>query len=77
MYAKYLNQYEIQYYRGNVLRHEGMCYSNPKAEVIALAGYKPVVDDEKPELEENQILVISYVDEPDLIRRVYTVESAV
>ena len=75
MYAKYLNEYEIEYYRGNILRYGGICYSNPSSEAVNMAGYKPVIEGEQPAILENGILVISYVNEPDCIRRIYRVES--
>lgn len=75
MYAKYINEYEIEYYRGSVLRYGGICYSNPSSEAVKKAGYKPVVDGEQPAVSEGKILVISYVDEPECIRRTYSIES--
>ena len=38
MYAKYINEYEIEYYRGSVLRYGGICYSNPSSEAVKKAG---------------------------------------
>ena len=74
MYAKYLNEQEIQYYPGNVLRYGGKCYSNPRDEIVVAAGFKPIVEGEKPEIGDGEILVISYTDTPNCIIRCYTAQ---
>lgn len=59
-YAKYINEYQIEH-APRVVRVGKKRIANPKPEILEELGYKQVVDEEKPEYDEDtQYLVPRY-----------------
>lgn len=77
MLALYINEYSIKKQRkGEILYIDGKQIINPKDEDYIMAGYKELVDTERPEYDiETQYLEITYINEENDILIHYEVKE--
>ena len=72
---KFINENKIEKFKGGFIVYDGKIYTNPTEETLRLAGYKELVESEKPEYNpETQYLEVSYRDGTD-ITIIYTVRD--
>ena len=73
---KFLNENEIQKYKGGFVVVNNRIYTNPTIDTIKKAGYKELLEVEIPEFNpEKEYILLSYMD-GDVITPVYTVMEA-
>lgn len=73
MLYKFIDENTIKKYNGGFVVLNNRIYTNPKADVIASAGYKALAEVELPEYnEESQYIVTTYQD-GEVITPVYTI----
>ena len=69
----YVNENTIKKYNGGFVVLKNRIYTNPKADIVAAAGYKALAEVELPEINaETQYIVTTYQD-GEVITPVYTV----
>lgn len=71
-YAKLINNYPV--YAPNPIKHDGLWYGNPPAEVLEAEGYKPVRFTEPPTVEPGYIAVPGWEETPEAIVQTWAVE---
>ena len=67
-YAKYINEHTIEP-APKVVKVGKKRIANPKPEILEELGYKPVIEDDKPEITEQQYLVPRYTQTAKRITR--------
>lgn len=73
---KFISETEIQQYNGGFVIFDGRVYTNPKAETIQQAGYKPLVNIDIPEYNiETQFISVTYQENENEITPIYTVNE--
>ena len=73
---KFINENEIQKYRGGFVVLNNRIYTNPSEETVRKAGYKDLADAPCPEYDEDtQYVETKYVDNKDFIAKVLTVKQ--
>ena len=73
---KFINENEIQKYRGGFVVLNNRIYTNPSEETVRKAGYKDLFDAPCPEYDENtQYVDTKYVDNKDFITKMLTVKQ--
>lgn len=72
---KFINENEIQKYKGGFVIIDNRIYTNPKEETVRKAGFKELIDTPVPETNpENEYIQITYTD-GDVITAVYSVKK--
>ena len=72
---KYVNENTIKKYNGGFVVLNNRIYTNPKPDIVAAVGYKPLAEVELPEIDaETQYIVTTYQD-GEVITPVYTIEE--
>ncbi len=75
MLYKFINENEIQQYNGGFVVLDNRIYTNPTEEVIKNAGYKELVETERPSVDpEKEFLSFKYQD-GDVIKKVWSVKE--
>ena len=70
---KFIDENTIKKYNGGFVVLKNRIYTNPKADIVAAAGYKALAEVELPEIDaETQYIVTTYQD-GEVITPVYTV----
>lgn len=78
MLAKFINEYSIQKQRkGEILKVDGKQVINPRDDDYLRAGYKKVIESDKPEIEDGYFLQTKYVVVNDKIVAVYSAQKVV
>ncbi len=73
---KFISKYQIEKYDKPYVYVEGLQISHPSAEVLLMAGIKPLVVDDVPEHDENkQYLAPYYEDGEEVITRKWEVQD--
>ena len=72
---KFINENQIERYKGGFIVYDEKIYTNPKEEMLRLAGYKELDEGEMPEYNpETQYIETSYEDGEE-IKAIYTVKD--
>ena len=62
-YYKFINEYRIEEYTKPYVYVDGLQISYPSAEVLLMAGIKPLVEEDAPEFDENTQYIESYYED--------------
>lgn len=73
-FVKYINDNHIEN-APSIIFDETVYIANPTEEIYRTHGYKPLYNNECPELNENEYAVCSYTNEEDRIVLVWTVKQ--
>lgn len=73
MFYEFINENQIKEFKGDFVVIDNRIYTSPTAELIKVAGYKPLVYTEQPEYNENQYLESYYFDGDETIEVRYNV----
>lgn len=73
MYAKINDSGKLEIFHKRYIVIDNVLTLNPSAEVMARAGYKPLVMMPEPKLGDGQVLTLDYRDAGDRIEGVYSV----
>jgi hypothetical protein len=65
-YAKYINENTIEK-ASKVIFEETVYIANPTEDILLAHGYKPLVDTEQPNVNENEYVIPTYSEEQDRI----------
>lgn len=73
---KFINENEIQKYKGGFVVLDNRIYTNPTEETIKAAGYKELLEVPFPEYDEaSQYIETKYLENPTTILPMYTVKQ--
>ena len=76
MLYKFINENEIQQYNGGFVVLDNRIYTNPTEEVIKNAGYKELVETERPSVDpETESLSLTFRDDGDAITQAWEVKK--
>lgn len=75
MYGRLDENGRLEIYDKPYIMLEGALVANPSDEVMASAGYKPLICERAPDVNPGEILEIRYADTGKAIEAVYTVSG--
>ena len=62
---KFINEYHIEEYKKPYVYVDGLQISNPSAEVLLMAGVKPLISEEAPEYDMSTHYITPYYEEEE------------
>ncbi len=72
IFVKYISKNEVNFAR-NPIFVNGLVYSNPNADILKMLGYKELIVQETPQIEEGEYLKPIYIDNDNNVTQTWEI----